>query len=143
MNAIYKHTNLTCRDWRSLVRFYCDVFGCVPKPPQRDLSGEWLDRLTSIPGARLQGLHLLLPGVGTDGPTLEIFQYDQMIAGNLPVVNQPGYGHLAFHVDDVEQAASEVVAHGGSMAGEIVKTVISGVGVLGVAYRRDPEGNSV
>jgi catechol 2,3-dioxygenase-like lactoylglutathione lyase family enzyme len=139
----YVHTNLTCRDWRALVRFYCDVFGCVPKPPQRDLSGDWLEKLTSIPGARLQGLHLLLPGVGPDGPTLEIFEYETMIASGLPVVNQPGYGHLACLVDDVDRAANEVVAHGGSLVGEIVETVISGVGVLRVAYARDPEGNIV
>lgn len=143
MNAVYVHTNLTCRDWRALVRFYCDVFGCVPKPPQRDLSGGWFDKLTSIPDARVQGLHLLLPGVGPDGPTLEIFEYERMIAVGLPVVNQPGYGHLAFHVDDVERAVNEVIAHGGTLVGEIANTTVSGAGDLCVAYARDPEGNIV
>ncbi len=56
--ATYVHTNLTGRDWRALARFYCDVFGCPPKPPERDLSGTWLDNLT----AHLTGVHLLLPG---------------------------------------------------------------------------------
>jgi predicted enzyme related to lactoylglutathione lyase len=143
MKAVYKHTNLTARDWQRLARFYCDVFGCVQKPPQRNLSGEWLEKLTSLPGARLRGIHLLLPGVGADGPTLEIFEYSHMRNGNRPVVNQPGYGHIAFHVDDVDEAVSAVRRHGGSLVGEVVTTDIEGVGRLHVAYARDPEGNIV
>ena len=38
-NAKQAHTDLVARDWRSLVRFYRDVFGCVPVPPERDFSG--------------------------------------------------------------------------------------------------------
>ena len=141
--ARYVHTNLTGRDWRRLARFYCDVFGCVPKPPERDLSGAWFETLTALPGAKLQGMHLLLPGGGPDGPTLEIFEYEQMIAGGVPVVNEPGYGHLAFHVDDVEEAVRDVQRHGGSLVGEIVRTEVAGVGGLWVAYTRDPEGNII
>lgn len=46
IQAKYAHTNLTARDWRRLARFYCEVFNCVPKGPERDLSGLWLDELT-------------------------------------------------------------------------------------------------
>src|SRR5262249_55014086 len=69
-SARYVHTNLIARDWRSLARFYQDVFGCIPVPPERDYSGAELDAGTGIPGARLQGAHLRLPGHGADGPTL-------------------------------------------------------------------------
>jgi len=141
--ARYVHTNLTGRDWRRLVRFYCDVFGCVPKPPERDLSGPWLEKLTALPGAKLQGMHLQLPGSGPDGPTLEIFEYEETMAGGMPVVNEPGYGHLAFHVDDVAAAVGEVQRHGGSLVGDIVETEVAGVGRLRVAYARDPEGNII
>ena len=143
-NATYVHTNLTGRDWKRLVRFYCDVFGCVPRPPERDLSGDWLEKLTSLPGARVRGLHLRLPGGDPHtGPTLEIFQYEQMEDGSRPVVNEPGYGHLAFLVDDVDEAVREVMRHGGSMVGEAVRTDVAGVGALWVAYVRDPEGNII
>jgi catechol-2,3-dioxygenase len=37
------HTNLIARDWRSLARFYEDVFACVPVPPERDYAGDDLD----------------------------------------------------------------------------------------------------
>ncbi|PYI79553.1 MAG: hypothetical protein DMF05_09540, partial [Verrucomicrobia bacterium] len=79
IRAKYVHTNLIARDWERLVRFYREVFGCEPKGPERDLSAAWLDRVNCVPNARLRGVHLRLPGYDEDGPTLEIFSYDQLI----------------------------------------------------------------
>ena len=50
INARYVHTNLIARDWRALARFYQEVLGCVPVPPERDLSGPDMDAGTGIPG---------------------------------------------------------------------------------------------
>ncbi len=141
MKATYTHTNLTARDWRRLADFYCDVFGCTPRPPERDLSGSWLEKLTAVSKAHLRGLHLALPGFPEGGPTLEIFTYDAMLPRPIPVVNEPGFGHLAFHVDDVPAALRLVQSHGGSAVGEITSTEVPGVGLLRVVYARDPEGN--
>jgi predicted enzyme related to lactoylglutathione lyase len=47
IHAKYVHTNLIARDWKKLVRFYKEVFGCEPKGPERDLSAAWLDRVSS------------------------------------------------------------------------------------------------
>lgn len=141
VQARYVHTNLTGRDWRALVRFYCEVFGCKPKPPERDLSGVWLDDLTGLSSAHLTGMHLALPGFGEGGPTLEIFSYDQMVSGERPVTNEPGFGHLAFLVGNVDEALKAVLAAGGGVVGKSVVTTVPGVGVLRVVYARDPEGN--
>ena len=143
IHARYVHTNLTARDWRALVRFYCDVLGCTPKPPERDLSGPWLDRLTALTSAHLTGVHLSLPGFGPDGPTLEIFGHDCMIEGSKPVVNEPGFGHIAFLVDDVEAALQSVLRAGGSSVGGVSTTKVAGVGALTVVYARDPENNII
>ena len=62
--ARYIHTNLIARDWRRLADFYQSVFGCVPVPPERDLSGPALEAGTGVPGATLAGIHLRLPGSG-------------------------------------------------------------------------------
>ncbi len=141
IQAKYVHTNLTARDWRRLARFYEEVFGCVPKQPERDLSGPWLEKLTAVPSAHLTGMHLALPGFGEGGPTLEIFSYDHLVGDSLPIVNEPGFGHLAFLVDDVPAALEAVLAAGGEAVGELVKTEVAGVGTLTVVYARDPEGN--
>ena len=34
--------------YKKLSQFYIDVFHCTPKLPERDLYGEWLDKLTGI-----------------------------------------------------------------------------------------------
>ncbi len=143
IKARFVHTNLTGRDWKNLVRFYCNVFGCVLQGPDRDYSGEWLDRVTALQSAHLRGIHLLLPGYGATGPTLEIFSYDSMPSSSERVANAPGFGHIAFSVDDVDEALAQVRNAGGSAVGEIVVKDVEGVGTLRVVYARDPEGNIV
>jgi predicted enzyme related to lactoylglutathione lyase len=143
IRAKYVHTNLIARDWKRLARFYCEVFGCEPKGPERDLSAEWLDRVNAVPNAHLRGVHLHLPGYGADGPTLEIFNYDQLIERDLPKANECGFAHIAFAVNDVDQALEAVIAAGGGSVGEIATAEVKGAGVLRVAYARDPEGNIV
>jgi predicted enzyme related to lactoylglutathione lyase len=143
IKAKYVHTNLAGRDWRVLVRFYCDVFGCIPRPPERDLSGAWLDDLTALSSAHLTGMHLSLPGFLEGGPTLEIFGYDEMAEGHRPIVNEPGFGHIAFSVDDVGTALQAVISSGGGAVGKVVTTKVNGVGILKVVYATDPEGNII
>jgi predicted enzyme related to lactoylglutathione lyase len=143
IRAEYVHTDLIARDWKRLARFYSEVFECEPKAPERDLSGAWLDQLTSLQNAHLGGIHLRLPGYGDDGPTLEIFSYNQLVEPQLPSANQCGFGHIAFAVDDVNEALQAVIAAGGSTVGNIVTTEVDRVGVLRIVYARDPEGNIV
>jgi predicted enzyme related to lactoylglutathione lyase len=143
IRAKYVHTNLIAKDWRRLVQFYSEALGCQPKGPERDLSGGWLDSVNAVPKAHLRGVHLRLPGYGDDGPTREIFSYDQLIKYGLPAANQCGFAHIAFAVDDVDQALQAVVAAGGSAVGNVATTEVNGVGTLRVVYARDPEGNIV
>jgi len=143
MRAKYVHTNLIAKDWRRLAEFYQKVFGCVPVPPERDFSGKDLDVGTGIPGAHLQGIHLRLPGYDKDGPTLEIFQYSPAEKGLEPRVNRPGYGHIAFSVENVESARKEVLASGGHAVGEIVTLEVSGDAKVTWCYVTDPEGNVI
>jgi predicted enzyme related to lactoylglutathione lyase len=141
--AKYVHTNLVAANWRELAAFYIKVFGCKKKPPERKLRGEWLDSLTSIRNAHVEGMHLALPGYGNGGPTLEIFQYSRMQRTKAPSVSHPGFGHIAFAVRDVKATLARVERHGGSSVGSLVSTTIEGVGRIEVVYARDPEGNVV
>lgn len=143
MSTRYAHTNLIARDWRRLASFYQEVFGCRPVPPERDLSGEWLDKATGIEDSRISGIHLHLPGYGYDGPTLEIFQYDPGTPQQSNRLNTPGFRHIAFAVDDVPAAARRILDHGGSVVGELTEREIPGVGLLTFQYLADPEGNII
>jgi catechol 2,3-dioxygenase-like lactoylglutathione lyase family enzyme len=95
----------------------------------------------AVPGARVRGLHLALPGPGPDGPTLEIFEYEPPESADPPVANRPGFGHIAFSVQDVEGMHRRVISAGGKALGKIVSKSIAGSGVITFAYLRDPEGN--
>jgi len=137
----YAHTNLVARDWRALAGFYERIFGCVPVPPERDYSGSALEAGTGIPGARVRGAHLRLPGHGPNGPTLESYSYSPEADAVPSAVNRPGYGHLAFEVGSVEEARREVLASGGRAVGETV-TLTTSVGArVTWCYVTDLEGN--
>ncbi|HEY5619766.1 MAG TPA: VOC family protein [Vicinamibacterales bacterium] len=141
--ARYVHTNLVARDWRRLAAFYEHAFLCTRVLPERDLAGESLQRGSGVPGARIRGIHLRLPGSGPDGPTLEIFQYAESVDAPEPVANRVGFGHVAFAVDDVIATRDVVLASGGTTLGSVEVVVIPGVGRITWTYVRDPEGNIV
>ena len=143
INAKCVHTNLVARDWKKLARFYERVFGCTPVPPERNLSGQWLDDGVGIPGAHIRGIHLRLPGCGDDGPTLELFQYEPEAQGLPAAANRPGFGHIAFGVDDVKSTRDAVLAAGGGELGQVVSVEVARAGNITFAYLTDPEGNII
>ncbi len=139
----YVHTNLVARDYQSLARYYQDVFGCTPVPPERDYSGPALEAGTALLGVSLKGIHLRFPGMPDEGPTLEILEYSELADSEWPPVNRPGFGHIAFSVASVDDARSEVLAKGGSAVGEVVIFTTATGATVRWCYTRDPEGNIV
>ncbi len=141
--ARFVHTNLIARDWKRLADFYAQVFGCRYAPPERKLSGKWLDDATGVADAEISGAHLRLPGFGDDGPTLEIFQYANAEAGQATAANRPGFGHIAFAVEDVHATYDAVISAGGRAVGKIVSADVPNAGKITFVYVADPEGNIV
>jgi predicted enzyme related to lactoylglutathione lyase len=141
--AKYVHTNLIAENWRMLSDFYQKVFDCSVVPPERNYKGETLEAGTGIPGAHLQGIHLRLPGYGDSGPTLEIFSYTPKEIKNNTKINRPGFGHIAFQVDNVEHAKEIVLKNGGKEIGEVVTLELSSGARIKWCYVTDPEGNII
>jgi predicted enzyme related to lactoylglutathione lyase/TusA-related sulfurtransferase len=146
MTARFAHVNLVAENLERLVAFYVDAFGCargverVYETPEQTAA---LARGLGVGGLTLRGIHLVLPGHGADGPTLEVFQYEPRLPRPAAGPNTPGFGHVAFLVDDVEAACARVVASGGSAVGEVVTVPYPTGGRLSWRYVRDPEGNFV
>jgi predicted enzyme related to lactoylglutathione lyase len=139
----FVHTNIIAKSWEKLAQFYIDVFECEPVYPERDMEGEWIDRITGIKNVHVEGIHLRLPGYD-NGPTLEIFEYKQNDSiRDKPRINRYGFAHIAFHVDDVDRVLGKLLAHGGSKYGQFVEKEMPDVGILSVVYAQDPEGNIV
>lgn len=139
----FAHTNIVSIDWKLLVDFYVKTFNCKIVPPIRNQSGAWLEKGTGLKNAKLEGAHLLLPGYGEKGPTLEIYQYENIENQNPVSPNKRGFGHIAFEVESVELVIEVLERNGGRTSGEITRRKVDGVGEITFVYARDPEGNLI
>ena len=138
--ARYVHTNLIARDWRRLAEFYQSVFGCVPVPPERNLSGPQLESGTGVPGAAIAGMHLRLPGGGADGPTLEIFSYARVENGRRPPSTVPASRTSRSRW---RRSTGAPRCHaGGAAVGEVVTMAIAGGGRVTGATSPIPSATS-
>ncbi len=139
--ARFGHVNVTGRDWRRLAAFYTELFGLELVPPERDYRGPDLEAATGVAGAHLTGAHLRLPGHGSSGPTLEIYQYTTVEPAGEPRVDRGGWGHIAFQVPDVPTALDAVEAAGGRRFGTVVTLTTTDGRHVTWCYATDPDGN--
>lgn len=143
MKIKYGHTNIITKDWKRLAGFYELVFNCIPVPPERDQKGDWLERATGVVNAHLQGMHLRLPGYGENGPTLEIYEYSEIINAEKAFANKQGFGHIAFQVDNITELLDLALKNGAVKIGELSEYYVENVGLLTFIYIADPDGNII
>ena len=125
-------------------RFLHQSFWLYPGFLQKEnYQAAWLDSATGLENAKLEGVHLRLPGHGETGPTLEIFSYQEMEAHPPIMANYEGFTHIAFEVSDVEQTLQQALNEGAQKLGSISKKMVESVGELHFVYFRDPEGNII
>jgi len=134
----FGHVCIVARDTDRLADFYKEVFGCEETGERWTMSGELISRGNGVPNAEIYAAWLSLPGV--DGPFLEIHQYKNLQDRPMPPVNQSGYRHISFEVEDIRATFDAVIGAGGSPLGEITELGTSDAPCLCV-YVRDPEGN--
>ena len=58
-------------------------------------------------------------------------------------MNAAGFAHIAFEVDNVDEALARVLANGGGTVGETVSATYADGRTILVVYATDPEGNIV
>ena len=145
------HISLTARDARGLAAFYEAALGCLPRRPLRVLTGEAVGRGNGLPGCSITSIWLSFPGL--ERPFLEILEIEaapdpgpdpasHATRGGAPLVNEPGLGHLAFAVPDLQAAIALVLAEGGTRQGEVTDFGTPEAPCR-MIYLRDPEGNLV
>lgn len=140
----YTHTNINTPNWEKLSKFYETVFDMKFVPPLRDLYGEWYNRLTGIDNARVKGCHMLLPGYGEEGPTIEFFTWENPDGTPSNKLNGQGMGHLAFAVENVEAKVQQLLDNGGTVYGPVVKQYYPLKGqTLTACFAKDPDGNAI
>lgn len=134
------HVSLTARHADALSAFYREAFGFITKREPRRLSGDIVARGNGLANGDIYQIWLEPPHASD--VFLEIMQYEPMIDRDRPVVNAPGYGHLAFEVQNIQEVVKDVLRFGGSLQGKITNFGSEDRPYL-IVYVRDPEGNII
>ena len=107
------HVGFTVPNLDEAVDFFVRVIGCEVFYPMGPVEsdGTWMtDRLNVHPRARINGIRVLRC---KNGSNFEVFEYespDQLRA--LPKNSDIGGHHLAFYVEDIEEAVAYLESHG-------------------------------
>ncbi len=132
------HINLVARDAKTLAAFYVNVMKCDVMREPKTLSGEIVSRGNGLPNSEIFSIWLRFPNL--EWPFLEIHEHAVTLHRDLPRVNEPGFGHLAFQMEDIRDALSNIIEAGGVQIGQITDFGAPEMPYL-IAYARDPEGN--
>ena len=101
------HVSVTTGDIAHSLVFYRDLLE-LPVRSVGELSGEEVERITGVPGARLLSADLDLG----QGQVLELLEYVGAGAGAALDLERPGAGHIGLTVDDVDALHSKLVDAG-------------------------------
>ena len=132
------HVSLTARNADQLSSFYKEVFGFVERRAPKRLSGTAVSRGNGLPNNDIYSIWLDFPA--DNEPFLEIMEYTVPAERGIPAVNDPGFGHLAFEVCDLQQTIEKVLRFGGGLQGEVTNFGSEERPQL-IVYARDREGN--
>lgn len=94
------HVNIVVTEMERSVRFYTAYLG-LRRGFETTLEGEWVERVTGVPGARA---HCVFLQADPSGTRLELLQYLDPQGEPLPaasLANTPGLRHLAFNVESL------------------------------------------
>jgi len=134
------HVNIVVADLARAERFYGEVLG-LRRGFERVLEGEWIERVTGLPGARARCVFY----EPTDGGRLELLQYlspqgEPLSPNSLP--HTPGLRHLAFEVEDLDALCERLRTAGVTLVSPPVTVPfpVANAGRKRLCYFHDPEG---
>jgi catechol 2,3-dioxygenase-like lactoylglutathione lyase family enzyme len=114
-----EHVGFTVPNLEEAARFFVDVLGCEPFYQLGPFSSgdDWMaTHLNVHPRAVVKKLQFLRCGHGSN---FEIFEYEAPDQNPVPPKNSDvGGHHLAFYVDDIDQAIAYLKAQGVRILGE-------------------------
>jgi catechol 2,3-dioxygenase-like lactoylglutathione lyase family enzyme len=101
------HVSVTTGDIARSLAFYRDLLG-LPVRSVGELSGDEVDRITGVRGARMLSADLELGR----GQVLELLEYVGAGEGTALALNRPGSGHIGLTVDDIDRVHTDLVDAG-------------------------------
>ncbi|MGH2594560.1 MAG: VOC family protein [Actinomycetota bacterium] len=133
------HVSVTTADIAKSLAFYHDLLG-IPVRAVGELSGDEVEQITGVGGARLHTADLDLGG----GQVLELIEYVGAREGKAMPLERPGSGHIGLQVDDVDGIRLRLLDAGVEVPSEPVTLTEAGHwhGVRCMTVR-DPDGVAV
>jgi len=137
------HINLVVNDLKAMTAFYETALE-MKVTKRVTISGEWIDEVVGLKGARGDVVYLELP----TGPRIELIRYHSPAAPphQIHAANAFGIRHIAFRVDGIDALVDRLRAAGVKFFSAVQDvpdsqvTYASGVKKR-LVYFRDPEGN--
>jgi glyoxylase I family protein len=134
------HVNIVVADLARAEWFYGELLG-LRRGFERLLEGEWIERVTGLPGARAHCVFYEPEG----GGRVELLQYlsprgEPLARGSLP--HTPGIRHLAFQVEDLDGLCERLRVAGVTLVSPPVEVPfrVADAGRKRLCYFHDPEG---
>ena len=110
------HISVTTGDIERSLAFYRDLLGLSVRSVG-ELSGDEVERITGMPGARLLSADLDLGR----GQVLELLEYVGEADGEALAMDRPGSGHIGLTVDDVDAIHHKLADAGWTVRSEPVE----------------------
>jgi catechol 2,3-dioxygenase-like lactoylglutathione lyase family enzyme len=115
------HVSVTTADIARSLAFYHDLLE-VPVRAVGELSGDEIEQMTGVPGARLLTADLDLGG----GQVLELIEYVGLSEGKALPIERAGSGHIGLQVDDVDGIGLRLLDAGVEVRSEAVTVTEAG-----------------
>ena len=136
----FSHFGICVSDLDRSLRFYCEALGFAPAMQHQ--VGPEFGTLMEIDGVQVTSQFIRLEGL-----LVELLYYQapgHMGPAERRPVNQLGLTHLNFRVDDVDEAASRIKAHGGTVLDHTRTTFDPAAGFdADFVYCTDPDGTRI
>jgi catechol 2,3-dioxygenase-like lactoylglutathione lyase family enzyme len=134
------HVNIVVSDMERAERFYGELLG-LRRGFERLLEGEWIERVTGLPGARAHCVFYEPAG----GGRVELLQYLSPAGQPLPPNPLPctlGLRHVAFEVDDLDALCERLREAGVALVSPPVEVPfpVADAGRKRLCYFHDPDG---
>ena len=129
----FLHVNIITESWRALCDFSNNALGSSDFGKLKDHSGSYKEKVIGIPGVRVVGQHVLMPGLCSEHPTLEIFTYS--VKGETePVADwNIGINRIGFVSENIQNDIKAIESAGGRLLSRSSDT----------ALLDDPQGDKI
>ncbi len=107
ISGMTSHVGIEVPDLEEARHFYCDILG-FEEAWTADFSGDILDQISGIPGAKEEMIQILVPG----GIRIELQKYTPQGTLRESAVNNQGLNHLSFGVKDIYAEYDRLVSLG-------------------------------